>query len=117
MGPGNRFHIDAWGQAAVNLITHAHGDHARTGSAEYWCAEPCAPILPASSRPDLRIRAVPYRKPVRLDDSGSFHPAGHILGSAQIRVEQGSRVWVVTGIISVTPIPPANSLNRCPATR
>jgi putative mRNA 3-end processing factor len=98
VGPGNRFHIDAWGNAAINLITHAHGDHARTGSDEYWCATPCAPILRHRLGPDIRLRAVPYREPVRLDDCWiSFHPAGHILGSAQIRVEQGSRVWVVTG--------------------
>lgn len=98
VGPGNRFHIDAWGRAAINLITHAHGDHARTGSVEYWCAEPCAPILRHRLGPDVRIRPVPYRDPVRLEDCWiSFHPAGHILGSAQIRVERGSNVWVVTG--------------------
>ena len=44
------------GKAMVNLITHAHGDHARSGSAEYWCAEDCAQILrhrlgPESVRP------------------------------------------------------------------
>lgn len=106
VGPGSRFHIDAWGKAAVNLVTHAHGDHARAGSAEYWCAEPCARILRHRLGSDVHIRAVPYREPVRLDDCWiSFHPAGHILGSAQIRVEQGSRVWIVTGDYKRDPDP------------
>lgn len=98
VGPDQRFHIDAWGKAAVNLITHAHGDHARPGSAEYWCAEECAPILRHRLGPEIRVRPLRYREKTRLGDCWiSFHPAGHIRGSAQIRIEQGSDVWVVTG--------------------
>lgn len=115
VGPGNRFHIDAWGKAAVNLITHAHGDHARAGSTEYWCAEPCAQILRHRLGSDVHIRAVPYRERVRLDDCWiSFHPAGHILGSAQIRVEQGSRVWVVTGDYKRDPDPTCEPFEAVP---
>jgi putative mRNA 3-end processing factor len=98
VGPDNRFHIDAWGQAGLNLITHAHGDHAKQGSGEYWCAEDCAPLLRHRLGSEVRIRPVPYRRRERIGHCWiSFHPAGHIRGSAQIRVEKGSEVWVVTG--------------------
>lgn len=98
VGPNQNFHIDAWGKAKVNVITHAHGDHARYGSDEYWCAEDCAPILRHRLGPEVRVRPMRYGEKVRLGDCWiSFHPAGHIRGSAQIRVEQGSDVWVVTG--------------------
>ncbi len=98
VGPDQRFHIDAWGKATVNLITHAHGDHARYGSAEYWCAEDCATILRHRLGSEIRVRPMRYREKARLGECWiSFHPAGHIRGSAQIRIEQGSEVWVVTG--------------------
>ena len=98
VGPDRRFHIDAWGKAGVNLITHAHGDHARPGSAEYWCAEDCAPLLHHRLGSGTPVRPMRYGERARLGDCWiSFHPAGHIRGSAQIRIEQGSDVWVVTG--------------------
>lgn len=98
VGPKQRFHIDAWGKVAVNLITHAHGDHARHGSAEYWCHEECAPILRHRLGFDIRVKSMSYGEKAQLGDCWiSFHPAGHIRGSAQIRIEQGSDVWVVTG--------------------
>ncbi len=98
VGPDSTFHIDAWGKADINLITHAHADHARSGSEEYWCARECEPILRHRLGPAIRVRSFPYRHQVRLGNSWiSFHPAGHIRGSAQIRIEQGSSVWVVTG--------------------
>ena len=98
VGPDQRFHIDAWGKATVNLITHAHGDHARTGSAEYWCAEDCAQILRHRLGPEMRVKTMRYGEKARLGDCWiSFHPAGHIRGSAQVRIERASDVWVVTG--------------------
>jgi hypothetical protein len=98
VGPDQRFHIDAWGKAAVNLIKHAHGDHARRGSAEYWCAEECAPVLCHRLGPEIRMRPIPYREKARLGACWiSFHPADHIRGLAKIRIEQGSDVLVMTG--------------------
>lgn len=106
VGPDQRFHIDAWGKATVNLITHAHGDHARFGSDEYWCAEDCAGILRHRLGPTIRIKPMRYGVKARLGDCWvSFHPAGHIRGSAQVRVEQGSDVWVVTGDYKRDPDP------------
>lgn len=98
VGPDNSFHIDAWGQAAINLITHAHADHARPGSREYWCAADCEPLLRHRLGAAVRIRSLAYGRKERIGDCWiSFHPAGHIRGSAQVRVERGSAVWVVTG--------------------
>ncbi len=91
------FHIDPWRPVARALITHAHGDHARFGSDLYICHRMTAPIL-KKRLGDVAIEAVDYGE--RLTRDGveiSFHPAGHILGSAQIRVAHGGEVWVASG--------------------
>jgi putative mRNA 3-end processing factor len=92
------FHIDPWGSVPRALITHAHGDHARAGSRAYLCADPGAPLLARRFGPDAAIESVPYGEAVTLGTTRvSFHPAGHILGSAQIRIEGPGGVWVVGG--------------------
>jgi putative mRNA 3-end processing factor len=101
-----RFHIDPWEPVDRAVITHAHGDHARPGSAAYLCAEPSAALLRRRFGPDAVIESVPYGEVraiggVRL----SFHPAGHVLGSAQIRIESGEGVWVVAGDYKRAPDP------------
>lgn len=105
-GPDQAFHIDAWAPTPLNLVTHAHADHARIGSEEYWCAEPCEPLLRSRLGEEIKIRSFPYGKKTKIGPAWvSFHPAGHILGSAQIRVEQGSEVWVFTGDYKRDPDP------------
>jgi putative mRNA 3-end processing factor len=97
-GPHSSFHIDAWGKADINLITHAHSDHARIGSREYWCTKATEPILRARLGFDISVRIFEYGQKAKVGDCWiSFHPAGHILGSAQVRIEHESDVWVVTG--------------------
>jgi len=92
------FHIDPWGPVPRALITHAHGDHARAGSAAYLCADASAPLLARRFGPDAVVESLPYGRTVTLGGTRvSFHPAGHVLGSAQIRVEGPDGVWVVTG--------------------
>jgi putative mRNA 3-end processing factor len=79
-------------------VTHAHGDHARAGSGAYLCAEPSRRLLEYRLGPDVRIESLPYGQSVTLGSVRiSFHPAGHILGSAQIRIEGDDGVWVVAG--------------------
>jgi putative mRNA 3-end processing factor len=91
------FHIDPWAPVERAVITHAHSDHASPGSASYLCAEPGAPVL-QRRLPDARIETLPYGEAIAIGDTRvSFHPAGHILGSAQIRVEHRGEVWVVSG--------------------
>jgi putative mRNA 3-end processing factor len=93
-----RFHIDPWGPVERAVITHAHGDHARPGSQAYLCADPCRPLLERRFGPDVTIESAPYGQPLTLGDvSVTFHPAGHILGSAQIRIAAAREVWVVAG--------------------
>jgi putative mRNA 3-end processing factor len=98
------FYIDPWAPVGKALITHAHSDHARPGSGAYLCAAPCAPVLRARLGVDYLIQTLPYGETLGVGDvSVSFHPAGHVLGSAQIRVEHRGEVWVVSGDYKLTP--------------
>ncbi|HYH45317.1 MAG TPA: ligase-associated DNA damage response exonuclease [Thermoanaerobaculia bacterium] len=92
------FHVDPWNPVPRAVITHAHGDHARWGSAAYLAAEPSLPLLRRRLGEAAVLEGVPYGKRVRLGETTvSFHPAGHVLGSAQVRVEREGEVWVVSG--------------------
>lgn len=92
------FFVDPWRPVARALVTHAHSDHARAGSAAYLCASEGESILRHRIGNDARISALPFGERVSLGGvQVSFHPAGHIRGSAQIRVEHRGEVWVVTG--------------------
>jgi putative mRNA 3-end processing factor len=96
--PPGGFYIDPWGPVERALITHAHGDHARAGSQAYLCADPCRPLLQRRFGPDVTVESLPYRESIRLGDvTVSFHPAGHILGSSQIRIAAARETWVVAG--------------------
>ena len=104
--PDGDFHIDPWGAVPRALITHAHGDHARFGSAAYLCSASCAPLLRRRFGPDATIEALPYGQSTTLGSTRvSFHPAGHILGSAQIRLAHATGVWVVAGDYKRAPDP------------
>jgi putative mRNA 3-end processing factor len=92
------FYIDPWRPAARSVVTHAHSDHARPGSERVWAAAPSLPLLrhrlgPAQDLVPLAWGEPLHFGPVRV----SLHPAGHILGSAQVRVEHGGEVWVMSG--------------------
>ena len=94
-----RFHLDPWEPVERAIITHAHGDHARPGSRSYLCAAACEPLLRRRFGSDAPIESLPYGQPVTINDVRlSFHPAGHVLGSAQVRLESAADgVWVVSG--------------------
>ena len=92
------FHIDPWNPVPKALITHGHSDHSRAGSAGYLCAEPSRGILQLRLGAEARVETVPYGERRAIGEvSVSFHPAGHVLGSAQIRVEHRGEIWVVSG--------------------
>jgi putative mRNA 3-end processing factor len=100
------FYIDPWGPVPRAVITHAHGDHARLGSEAYLCATDCAPLLARRFGPGVTIESLPYGQPVTLGSTRvSLHPAGHVLGSAQIRIEGSDGVWVVSGDYKRAPDP------------
>lgn len=100
------FHVDPWGPADLAVVSHAHADHARPGARQYLCAMPGAALLRQRLGPDAAIRGVAYGEPLTLGDTVvSLHPAGHVLGSAQVRIEHAGRVWVVSGDYKRAPDP------------
>jgi putative mRNA 3-end processing factor len=103
--PPGAFHIDPWRPVERAVITHAHADHARYGHARYLCAAPCAAILRARLG-DIALETLQYGERQRIGEASvSFHPAGHVLGSAQVRIEARGQVWVVSGDYKLAPDP------------
>jgi putative mRNA 3-end processing factor len=99
-----QFHIDPWEPVDRAIITHAHGDHARWGSRRYLCSREGERVLRTRLGPDAVIEAVDYGQTIDFDGVRvSLHPAGHILGSAQIRVEHHGEVWVASGDYKTDP--------------
>jgi putative mRNA 3-end processing factor len=98
------FHIDPWQPVDRAIITHAHGDHARWGSREYLAARAGERVLRTRLGPQASITTVEYGERVVLNGvQVSLHPAGHILGSSQIRVEHKGEVWVASGDYKTEP--------------
>jgi putative mRNA 3-end processing factor len=80
------------------LITHAHADHARPGCGEYWAVHTSEGVLRQRLGQGINLHPVRYGKEFWLGQCKvSFHSAGHVLGSAQIRLESDGHVWVVSG--------------------
>jgi len=101
--PAGDFHIDPWRPVARAVITHAHGDHARGGHADYLASADSTHVLRARLG-DVRLATLPYGEPLMINGVRvSLHPAGHVLGSAQVRLEHGGRIWVVSGDYKTAP--------------
>ncbi len=101
--PAGDFYIDPWRPVARAVITHAHADHARRGHGHYLATAASAGVLRARLG-DIALQTLDYGQAVvhhgvRL----SLHPAGHVLGSAQVRLQHGGRVWVASGDYKVRP--------------
>ena len=80
------------------LITHAHADHARPGCGEYWAIGRSAAVLRQRLGQQINLHDVNYGDEQRIGDARvSFHSAGHVLGSAQIRLQAGGETWLVSG--------------------
>jgi putative mRNA 3-end processing factor len=95
--PPGDFYIDPWRPVGRAVITHAHADHARMGHARYLAAAPGEGVLRARLG-EIDLQTLAYGEAV--DHFGvrvSLHPAGHVLGSAQVRLEHRGRVWVASG--------------------
>ncbi len=90
-------YIDPWRPVGRALITHGHSDHARWGHQHYLCTERAAPVI-RYRLGDIHLETVAYgEKRVINGVEISFHPAGHVVGSAQIRLAYKGEVWVVSG--------------------
>ena len=104
--PRGAFYVDPWAPVATAVITHAHGDHAVKGSRQYIAAESGGNVMVLWSRMGQHSRIEPLAFGQSIDLNGvkvSLHPAGHILGSAQVRAEYKGEVWVISGDYKVAP--------------
>lgn len=130
--PAGDFYIDPWAPVDRAVITHGHSDHARVGSAEYFAhpstvkimqhrfAQSTGSALPLSdnlavlgNRQSVQMHSVPYRQVVNFSDvKVSLHPAGHILGSAQVRIEHKGKITVVSGDYKLSKISKAGTLEN-----
>lgn len=100
------FHIDPWGPAERAVTTHAHADHAREGARVYLTVRDGEALLRARLGEGAAIETLAYGEGVNLGGVRvSLHPAGHIRGSAQVRIERGGEVWVVSGDYKLAPDP------------
>jgi putative mRNA 3-end processing factor len=100
------FYIDPKGSVERAVITHAHSDHARRGARQYFCTKSGRSLLHA--RLGRNIKSMPYAFGEKFQIGGvtlSFHPAGHILGSSQVRMEYQGEVWVASGDYKRDPDP------------
>ncbi|SIO22138.1 ligase-associated DNA damage response exonuclease [Vannielia litorea] len=96
--PAGDFHIDPWRPVPRALITHGHSDHARPDMGRYLATEAAAPVMRHRLGEAARIDTIAYGETRRIGEAAvSFHPAGHVPGSAQIRVEVKGQVWVASG--------------------
>lgn len=98
------FYIDPWRPVGKAVITHAHSDHAKWGHASYLCSGQSVPLLKRRLGEDISVLGLEYSEPIIINGvEVSLHPAGHILGSAQVRVEHKGEVWVASGDYKVQP--------------
>jgi putative mRNA 3-end processing factor len=101
--PPGDFYIDPWRPVHRAVITHAHADHARVGHGHYLAARPSEGVL-RSRLGAMNLEVLNYGE--RITHHGvtlSLHPAGHVLGSAQVRLAHGGQVWVASGDYKVAP--------------
>ena len=109
------FYIDPWRAVDFAVVTHAHADHARWGCQRYLCSDSGAGVLQERMGNDARIESIPFGEKIQLGEvTVSLHPAGHLLGSAQIRLESDGEVWVVTGDYKTDPDPSCEAFEIVP---
>ncbi len=102
--PRGAFYVDPWAPVATAVITHAHADHAVKGSRRYITAEPGRWVLWSRMGQHSKVETLKFGESVDLNGvKVSLHPAGHILGSAQVRAEYKGDVWVISGDYKVAP--------------
>lgn len=92
------FYIDPSRAVENAVITHAHSDHARRGSQRYYCVRSGEGLLRARLGKSIQVQTYEFAESFQMGPVHvSFHPAGHILGSSQIRLEYAGEVWVSSG--------------------
>ncbi|UYQ91839.1 ligase-associated DNA damage response exonuclease [Chitinophaga horti] len=96
--PAGGFYIDPWKPVDKAVITHAHSDHARWGSKHYLCQHDSVPLLQLRLGKDISVQGAGYGETTLINGvEVSFHPAGHMIGSAQVKVTVQGQTWVASG--------------------
>jgi putative mRNA 3-end processing factor len=91
------FYIDPWKPVHRAIITHAHSDHAKAGHNAYLCHHLTKPLL-QTRLGNYQYESIGWNETVNINGINiSLHPAGHVIGSSQIRVEYKGEIWVVSG--------------------
>jgi putative mRNA 3-end processing factor len=112
--PPGDFYIDPWQPVERAIITHAHSDHARAGHRHYLAAAPGADVLRARL-PDINLQTAAYGERIAIGNVDvSLHPAGHVLGSAQVRAAHRGEVWVASGDYKLDPDPTCTAFEAVP---
>ncbi len=92
------FYVDPHRPVPRAVVTHAHTDHARWGCRHYLAAAPSEHLLRMRMNDDAEFQFLPYGESITVGGvEVSFHAAGHMLGSAQVRLERQGRIALVTG--------------------
>jgi len=114
--PDAGVHIDPWKPVARAIITHAHSDHAVAGSGAYLASAAGLGVLRERMGPEATLEGLAYGERVRVGRvTVSLHPAGHLLGSAQVRLERDDgEVWVVSGDYKVEADPTCAAFEPVP---
>jgi putative mRNA 3-end processing factor len=96
--PAGNFYVDPKGKVEHAVVTHAHSDHARRGAERYYTAASGVSLLRCRLGKKISVHGIAFGEPYFFGPVKiSLHPAGHILGSAQVRIEHRGEVWVVSG--------------------
>ena len=91
-------YLDPWKPVPKALVSHGHSDHASWGHGSYLCTTSAAPVIKHRLNLSGNIQAIEFGKSIFIKGvQFSFHPAGHIPGSAQIRVAHNGEAWVFSG--------------------
>ncbi len=98
------FYLDPWARVDYAIISHGHADHARWGMKQYLCHTDSKNILKQRLGKDIKIQTLGFAEPLNLNGvQVSFFPAGHVIGSVQIRLEYKGRIEVFSGDYKTQP--------------
>lgn len=98
------FYIDPWRPVNRAIITHAHSDHARLGNQYYLTSKEGEQLLKSRLGQEINLETLSYGNKFNINGvEVSLHPAGHILGSSQVRVSYKGQIWVASGDYKLEP--------------
>ena len=92
-----QIYLDPWKPVDKAIISHGHADHSRYGHKQYITHHRNVPII-SHRLGEINVVGKDWGESFTINNiKFSLHPAGHIIGSSQIRVEHKGEVWVFTG--------------------